>query len=61
MGQVGAIIEGIRNPMITAWNGHRPCIIRNDAWTISDLDEKRAALYSSRPWFPSIGDMVRLP
>src|SRR5262245_31821017 len=45
------------SPMITVWNGHRPCIICNDAWTASDLLEKRAAIYSSRPLMPSMGDM----
>lgn len=46
------------NPMITIWNGHRPCIVCHDAWTVSDLMEKRAAIYSSRPRMPSMGDMV---
>lgn len=45
------------NPLITIWNGHRPVIICHDAWTISDLLEKRAAIYSSRPRMYAIGDM----
>lgn len=47
-----------QSPMITVWNGHRPCIICHDAWTASDLLEKRAAIYSSRPSMPSMGDMI---
>jgi hypothetical protein len=46
------------SPMITLWNGRRPVIICNDAWTISDLLEKRAALYSSRPHMIVMGDMM---
>ncbi|KAI1872951.1 uncharacterized protein JN550_003825 [Neoarthrinium moseri] len=46
------------NPMITVWNGNRPVIICNDAWTISDLLEKRAAIYSSRPKLYASGEMV---
>lgn len=47
-----------QSPLITVWNGHRPCIICHDAWTASDLMEKRAAIYSSRPNMPSMGDMI---
>ena len=36
-------------PMLTLWNGHRPVLVCNDAWCISDLFEKRASIYSSRP------------
>lgn len=46
------------NPLITIWNGHRPVIICNDAWTISDLTEKRAAIYSSRPVLVAAADIV---
>lgn len=46
------------SPMITIWNGNRPSIIINDAWTISDLFDKRAAIYSSRPRMYAMGDMV---
>lgn len=45
------------NPMITLWNGHRPVIVCNDAWTISDLLEKRAAIYSSRPRLVTLADL----
>ncbi|CAO2650482.1 Nn.00g017740.m01.CDS01 [Neocucurbitaria sp. VM-36] len=46
------------NPMITLWNGHRPVIVCNDIWTISDLLDKRASIYSSRPHFVVMGDMM---
>lgn len=37
------------NPMFTIWQGHRPTIMCNDIWTISDMLDKRANIYSSRP------------
>ncbi|EXJ76362.1 uncharacterized protein A1O5_00870 [Cladophialophora psammophila CBS 110553] len=46
------------SPMVTLWNGSRPIIVCNDAWTISGLLEKRAAIYSSRPQFVVMGDMM---
>lgn len=47
-----------KNPMVTLWNGHRPVICCNDAWTISDMFEKRATIYSSRPRMVMMGDMT---
>jgi len=44
--------------MITIWSGKRPTIICNDAWTISELLEKRATIYSSRPHMVVMGDMM---
>ena len=44
------------SPMITLWIGHRPNIICHDAWTITDLLEKRANIYSSRPRMVMLGD-----
>ena len=46
------------NPMTTLWQGSRPTIMCNDAWTISDLMEKRANIYSSRPPMVMLGDLV---
>ncbi|RFU24983.1 hypothetical protein B7463_g11357, partial [Scytalidium lignicola] len=46
------------NPMITVWSGHRLYILCHDAWMISDLLEKRAHLYSSRPRMYAMGDMI---
>ncbi|KAF2740094.1 cytochrome P450 [Polyplosphaeria fusca] len=36
-------------PIITFWIGRNPTVWINDAWTASDLLEKRAGIYSSRP------------
>lgn len=47
-----------QSPLITIWNGNRPCIVCSDAWVASDLLEKRAAIYSSRPRMPSMGEMI---
>ncbi|KAF2459481.1 cytochrome P450 [Lineolata rhizophorae] len=46
------------SPMVTLWNGHRPIIVCNDIWCISDLLDKRANIYSSRPHFVVMGDMM---
>ncbi|EXJ63763.1 hypothetical protein A1O7_00098 [Cladophialophora yegresii CBS 114405] len=46
------------NPMFTIWQGHRPTIMCNDIWTISDLLDKRANIYSSRPQMIAMGDMI---
>ncbi|KAF4995345.1 hypothetical protein FDECE_12836 [Fusarium decemcellulare] len=37
-----------QSPIITIWDGHTPVIICNDAWSMSDLCDKRANIYSSR-------------
>lgn len=50
--------EYYKDPMITIWQGHRPTIMCNDIWTISDLLDKRANIYSSRPHMIAMGDMV---
>ncbi|KAI0005824.1 cytochrome P450 [Xylariaceae sp. FL0662B] len=36
-------------PLITIWIGRNPTIWINDAWSASELFEKRAGIYSSRP------------
>lgn len=36
-------------PLITIWIGRNPTIWINDAWAASELFEKRAGIYSSRP------------
>ncbi|KAI1610624.1 cytochrome P450 [Exophiala viscosa] len=46
------------NPMTTIWQGHRPTIMCNDAWTISELLDKRANIYSSRPRMIAMGDII---
>lgn len=45
-------------PLMTIWNGSRPVIVCNDAWSISELFEKRANIYSSRPRFIMIGECI---
>ncbi|PNS18366.1 3-hydroxyphenylacetate 6-hydroxylase [Sphaceloma murrayae] len=45
------------NPLITVWLGSRPIIILNDAWTASDLLDKRAAIYASRPTMIVMADV----
>lgn len=52
------LAEKYKNPMITLWNGRRPIIVCNDIWCISDLLDKRANIYSSRPHFVVMGDMM---
>lgn len=37
-----------QSPIIAVWDGHTPVIICNDAWSMSDLCDKRANVYSSR-------------
>jgi hypothetical protein len=46
------------NPLITIWFGRRASVILNDAWTASDLFEKRANIYSSRPTFEVAGRVM---
>ncbi|KAJ4176540.1 hypothetical protein NW755_014354 [Fusarium falciforme] len=42
--------------MITIWYGHKPSIVCNDIWTITDLCDKRASIYSSRPPMVMLGE-----
>ncbi|KAL4886712.1 cytochrome P450 [Aspergillus karnatakaensis] len=37
------------SPLITFWTGRRPTIWICDAWTASEILDKRAAIYASRP------------
>jgi hypothetical protein len=37
------------SPIITVWLGSSPTIILNDAWVASELLDKKASIYSSRP------------
>lgn len=45
------------SPMITIWIGRTPQIIVNDSWTASELMEKQADIYSSRPRRVVMGDV----
>ena len=44
--------------LITIWIGRTPTVICNDAWTSSDLMEKRSQIYSSRPHYVIFGDLT---
>jgi len=46
------------DPLITVWIGRAPSIFVNDAWAASDLMEKRANIYSSRPRHVVMGDLL---
>jgi hypothetical protein len=46
------------NPLTTIWVGREPRIIVQDAWVASDLLEKRADIFSSRPRLVVMGDVV---
>lgn len=46
-----------KDPLLTVWLGRRPIIVANDAWSASELMEKRAHIYSSRPQIIIMGDM----
>jgi hypothetical protein len=46
------------NPMTTIWVGRHPRIILQDAWVASDLMEKRADVWSSRPRLIVMGDLI---
>lgn len=48
------------SPIITYWEGCKPTICCNDAWTISELDDRRAAIYSSRPFKTVTGKLFGL-
>lgn len=48
--------EQYNSSMVTIWHGHKPNIICNDIWSISDLLDKRANIYSSRPHMVMLGD-----
>lgn len=37
-----------QSPIITIWDGHTPVTICNDAWSMSNLCDKLANIYSSR-------------
>jgi cytochrome P450 len=50
------LADKYKSPMITIWHGHRPNVICHDAWTITDLLDKKAHIYSSRPHMVMLGD-----
>lgn len=50
--------EYYNSPMTTLWVGRYPRIIVQDAWVASDLMEKRADIFSSRPRLVVSGDLL---
>ncbi|PVH77057.1 cytochrome P450 [Cadophora sp. DSE1049] len=46
------------NPLTTLWIGRHPRIIVQDAWTASELMEKKSELLSSRPRLVVMGDLI---
>ncbi|KAH7012954.1 cytochrome P450 [Ilyonectria destructans] len=47
-----------KSPLLTLWNGTHPTVVINDCWTANELLDKRANIYSSRPHFILIGDLL---
>ncbi|KIW84040.1 hypothetical protein Z517_03286 [Fonsecaea pedrosoi CBS 271.37] len=45
------------SPLITIWTGTTPTVIANDCWSASELMDRRANIYSSRPHMVLVGDM----
>lgn len=45
------------SPVITFWIGRNPTVWLNDAWSASELLDKRAATFSSRPHMVVFGDL----
>ena len=45
------------NGLLTIWIGRTPTIVCNDAWSASDLMDKRSNIYSSRPRYVVFGDV----
>ncbi|KAI1502340.1 cytochrome P450 [Biscogniauxia marginata] len=45
--------------LITVWIGRTPNVICNDAWSASDLMEKKSSIYSSRPHYVVFGEVTK--
>lgn len=41
--------KSLKSPVITFWIGRSPTVWINDAWSASELLDKKAAIYASRP------------
>jgi hypothetical protein len=46
------------NGLLTIWIGRTPTIVCNDAWSASDIMEKRSSIYSSRPRYVVFGEVT---
>ena len=47
-----------RNGLLTIWIGRTPTVICNNAWSASDLMDKRSNIYSSRPRYIVFGELT---
>lgn len=52
--------KAYNSPVITFWEGSQPQIVCNDAWSISELCDRRANIYSSRPFRTVTGKLFGL-
>jgi hypothetical protein len=50
--------EHYKSSMITLWIGRHPRIILNEAWTASDLWEKKSDIFASKPHFIIMGEVI---
>lgn len=48
-----------KSSIITVWVGRNPIVVLNDAWAASDLMDKRANIYSSRPVYQVPGKLMK--
>ena len=46
------------NGLLTIWIGRTPTVICNDAWSASELMDKRSNIYSSRPRYIVFGELT---
>ena len=51
------VAKDFKSPVITFWIGRNPTVWLNDAWSASDLLDKRASTFSSRPRMVVFGDL----
>lgn len=50
----------LNSPVITFWIGRNPTVWINDAWSASELLDKKAAVYSSRPRMVVFGELTEM-
>ena len=51
------ISKRLNAPVITYWIGRNPTVWINDAWSASDILDKRAGIYASRPRMVVFGEL----
>ena len=45
-----------KSGLLTIWIGRTPTVVCNDAWSASELMDKRSSIYSSRPRYVVFGE-----